>query len=62
LVGVDPVRIEEEAARILLSANSARAKPAGNPYGDGLASQRIANAILEWRGQARVFEVPPFPG
>lgn len=61
LVGTDPKRIVEETSRILLSEPTQGANPCRNPYGDGLASQRIANALLEWKGFSRVFDVPPFP-
>jgi len=50
LVGTDRARIVAEASR-LLSDPAARAamKGLGNPYGDGQASRRIAQAVLNWR-------------
>jgi UDP-N-acetylglucosamine 2-epimerase (non-hydrolysing) len=49
LVGVDPERIVDEASRILLSEETKSTDRLINPYGDGLASQRIVNALLEWK-------------
>jgi len=60
LVGVDTDRIVEEASRILLSENTARKTAPENPYGDGQASQRIVNALLEWSGRPRAYDVAPF--
>jgi UDP-N-acetylglucosamine 2-epimerase (non-hydrolysing) len=48
LVGVDPDRIVREAERLLDDRNEReRMCRIHNPYGDGHASQRIAEAILE---------------
>ncbi len=48
LVGVEPEGIVKETSRLLSSAEEYRrmARPA-NPFGDGMASQRILEAILE---------------
>jgi UDP-N-acetylglucosamine 2-epimerase (non-hydrolysing) len=47
LVGTDPARIVAEARRLLDSpAEHARMSRATNPYGDGLASARIVDALL----------------
>ena len=47
LVGTDPRRIVAEAARLLDDPAAARSMTsAANPYGDGQASARIAEAIL----------------
>jgi UDP-N-acetylglucosamine 2-epimerase (non-hydrolysing) len=47
LVGTDPERIANEAARLLDSpADYARAQVASNPYGDGKAASRIVDALL----------------
>lgn len=48
LVGTDPSRIFEEASRLLsdLAAHGAMSR-ASNPYGDGLAAQRIVAAIRQ---------------
>jgi len=48
LVGTDESRIVAEVASVLDSAPLAAAAEAGNPYGDGKASERIANVTLEW--------------
>lgn len=52
LVGTDKADIVREASLLLSddSAYSAMSK-AANPYGDGLASERIAAAILNWAGR-----------
>jgi len=48
LVGTDPRCIVDEAARLLDDpAECARMSRIHNPYGDGYASQRIADAILQ---------------
>jgi len=48
LVGTDPQRIVAEATRLLRdpAAHAAMAR-GGNPYGDGLASQRIVSALIQ---------------
>lgn len=47
LVGTDPDEIFAHASRLLTDAESRRAMRArGNPYGDGRASERIAQALL----------------
>lgn len=49
LVGTDRVKIVTEVARLLDDAEAFRAMSvAHNPYGDGMASQRILGAILQW--------------
>ena len=52
LVGTDRADIVREAS-ILLSDQAAynAMSKAANPYGDGLASERIADAILHWSGR-----------
>jgi UDP-N-acetylglucosamine 2-epimerase (non-hydrolysing) len=46
LVGTDPERIFAEASRLLTDEESRRAMAAAaNPYGDGLAAGRIADAL-----------------
>ena len=50
LVGTDPERIVAEASRLLddEGAYAAMAR-AINPFGDGHASERIVQALLEWQ-------------
>jgi UDP-N-acetylglucosamine 2-epimerase len=52
LVGTDPARIVAEAVRLLddAAAHAAMAREVF-PFGDGSASQRIADAILAWHCQ-----------
>lgn len=52
-VGTDPERIVRETSRLLRdqSAYAAMSK-AVNPYGDGQAARRIAEALLHWAGLA----------
>jgi len=45
LVGTDPERIVAEASRLLSDASARRRMTGPNPYGDGLASGRIADAL-----------------
>ena len=49
LVGTDPARIVAEATRLLddRQAHAVMARP-GNPFGDGRASERIADAVSAW--------------
>lgn len=47
LVGTDTDTIVKEASAILNNGNMAN-KPATNPFGDGLASERIVKAIAAW--------------
>ena len=48
LVGTDEERIYEETKRLLTDEEEyRRMSQASNPYGDGHASQRIADAIIE---------------
>jgi UDP-N-acetylglucosamine 2-epimerase (non-hydrolysing) len=48
VVGTDPGRIVDEACRLLDDAEAyARMAGAPNPYGDGRAAERIANALVE---------------
>lgn len=48
LTGTDEQVIYDETMRLLTDANAyARMSKASNPYGDGFASQRIADAIIE---------------
>jgi UDP-N-acetylglucosamine 2-epimerase (non-hydrolysing) len=49
LVGTDPDRIVNEAARLLDDpAEYARRARIHNPYGDGRASTRIGNAVASY--------------
>ena len=49
LVGNDPARVEERLLALLGDeAELARMRAAPNPYGDGRASERIAQAVA-WR-------------
>lgn len=49
LVGTDAELIEREVVRLLSDADEyARMSFAHNPYGDGAASQRIVQTLLEW--------------
>jgi len=51
LVGTDPQRIIMEASLLLTdSKRYAAMSRASNPYGDGLAAQRIVSAIRKWFG------------
>jgi len=55
LIGTDPVRIVEETARLLDSAaEHDRMAQAVNPYGDGRAAGRIAEALLGNGAEVRV--------
>ena len=53
-MGTDPGRIVAEASRLLgdQAAYAAMSRVA-NPYGDGKAARRIAQALLHWAGLAR---------
>jgi UDP-N-acetylglucosamine 2-epimerase (non-hydrolysing) len=52
LVGTDKADIVREATILLSDKDAYNAmSKAANPYGDGLASQRIADAILHWAGR-----------
>ena len=54
LIGTDETRIYEETARLLTDKlEYARMSGAKNPYGDGLASERIADAISAWENKRR---------
>jgi len=51
LVGTDPWRIMEECERLLHDqAAYARMASVDNPFGDGHAGGRIANAVAHWLG------------
>jgi UDP-N-acetylglucosamine 2-epimerase len=51
LVGTDPQKIVREASSLLTdSTRYAAMSRASNPYGDGLAAQRIVSAIRKWFG------------
>jgi UDP-N-acetylglucosamine 2-epimerase (non-hydrolysing) len=51
LVGTDPVRIIDEATRLLNDPVARRAMAAAtNPYGDGRAAERVVGAVLHWAG------------
>jgi UDP-N-acetylglucosamine 2-epimerase (non-hydrolysing) len=51
LVGTDPVRILQEASRLLEDPSAyAEMARAGNPYGDGHAAKRIVEALLSAGG------------
>jgi UDP-N-acetylglucosamine 2-epimerase (non-hydrolysing) len=53
LVGTDRADIVREASLLLGDQNAYNAMShAANPYGDGKAGERIAQAILHWAGQA----------
>jgi UDP-N-acetylglucosamine 2-epimerase (non-hydrolysing) len=53
LVGTDRADIVREASLLLSDQNAYNAMShAANPYGDGQAGERIAQAILHWAGQA----------
>jgi UDP-N-acetylglucosamine 2-epimerase (non-hydrolysing) len=53
LVGTDKDEIVREASRLLGGAAAyEEMSRAANPYGDGKASERIAQAILHWAGRA----------
>jgi UDP-N-acetylglucosamine 2-epimerase (non-hydrolysing) len=55
LVGTDEDRIVREVTRLLLDRESyQRMAAVPNPYGDGQASRRIVQAILDSSGQARL--------
>lgn len=61
LVGTDESRIVSEVAALLDSPDAAAADVSGNPYGDGKASARIAEATLAWfrrSNQTEPFDVP----
>lgn len=52
LVGPDPARILREAGRLMTDAGHyRRMSQAHNPYGDGAASERIAQALSRWAAQ-----------
>jgi len=52
LVGTDTGRIIEETSRLLDDPDAYRAmSQAHNPYGDGLAAERIARILIERRGR-----------
>ena len=54
LIGTEEKRIYEETARLLTDKSEyARMSGAKNPYGDGLASERIADAISAWENKRR---------
>lgn len=54
LVGTEEARIYDESVRLLTdSAAYTRMSEAKNPYGDGLASERIANAVCAWESKRR---------
>jgi UDP-N-acetylglucosamine 2-epimerase (non-hydrolysing) len=54
LVGTDPEKIVREAARLLDDREEyLRTSRIHNPYGDGHASERIADAIASWFGTGR---------
>ncbi|NUP91284.1 MAG: UDP-N-acetylglucosamine 2-epimerase (non-hydrolyzing) [Candidatus Omnitrophica bacterium] len=63
LVGPDRQRIVAEAS-ILLEDSRAYSKMSRtlNPYGDGLAAERIVDVILESHGLSPCFRHPPFTG
>lgn len=63
LVGPDRQRIVAEAS-ILLEDSRAYSKMSRtlNPYGDGLAAERIVDVILESHGLSPCFRHPPFKG
>ncbi len=51
LTGADEQTVYHEAMRLLTDKDEyMRMSTAKNPYGDGLASERIVKAILEWNG------------
>lgn len=53
LVGTDPETVKAHMTRLLTNAEAYQAmSEAKNPYGDGRASQRIAQAIASYFGQA----------
>ena len=53
LIGTRREDIVREASALLSDANAyAKMSHATNPYGDGRASKRIAQALLHWSGQA----------
>lgn len=53
IVGTRRASIVREASRLLCDPSAYRAMAcAGNPYGDGLASERIAEAIVRWKAGA----------
>jgi len=54
LVGTDEERVYAESVRLLTDANAyAKMSGAKNPYGDGFASERIADAICAWENKRR---------
>lgn len=54
LVGTDEERVYAESVRLLTDANVyAKMSGAKNPYGDGLASERIASAVCAWQNTHR---------
>jgi UDP-N-acetylglucosamine 2-epimerase (non-hydrolysing) len=48
LVGTDREAIIEEVTRILLDSTPESTRPVVNPYGDGRAAHRIAQALSRW--------------
>ena len=54
LVGTDEECVYAESVRLLTDANAyAKMSGAKNPYGDGLASERIASAVCAWQNTHR---------
>ena len=54
LLGTDPEKIFAAVHTLLTDPGAYRAMVSGvNPYGDGHAAERIADAILAWRGTER---------
>ncbi|HFC53311.1 MAG TPA: UDP-N-acetylglucosamine 2-epimerase (non-hydrolyzing) [Gammaproteobacteria bacterium] len=63
LVGTDPERLFVEASRLLGDRESYLSMSrAGNPYGDGRAAHRIADAIHNWSRGARLNATAEMPG
>ena len=59
LVGTDPDEIFAHASRLLTDEESRRAMRArGNPYGDGHAADRIAQALLASEKGAAALPAP----
>jgi UDP-N-acetylglucosamine 2-epimerase (non-hydrolysing) len=54
LVGTDEERVYAESVRLLTDPSEyAKMSGAKNPYGDGLASERIASAVCAWQNTRR---------
>lgn len=54
LIGTEEARVYEESVRLLTDrAEYARMSGAANPYGDGLASERIAAAVCAWENKRK---------